>query len=120
MTWLILAILSAGGIYVWIEVAWDGTSHWFMGVTGAVAFLICRPFIGLPYVVMAPLMATVIVILELFSGMLINRDYSVWDYRDKPYNIMGHICLQYYLIWMAAMPPLIIGLDWLLCSQRQI
>ena len=34
------------------------------------------------------------VLVELTLGLLINRDYSIWDYRDIPFNFMGQICLQ--------------------------
>ena len=48
----------------------------------------------------AVLGAAVITGVELTAGLLINRDYSVWDYRALPANLMGQICLQFSLLWM--------------------
>ena len=33
-------------------------------------------------------------IIEFTMGMLINADYSLWDYRENFGNIMGQVCLQ--------------------------
>lgn len=37
---------------------------------------------------------------ELATGLAINRDFSIWDYRALPMNFMGQICLQFSLLWM--------------------
>ena len=34
------------------------------------------------------------------AGLLINRDYSVWDYRQMPLNFLGQICLPFSLLWI--------------------
>ena len=33
------------------------------------------------------------------TGMVANRNYELWDYRDMPYNFQGHICLQNSLVY---------------------
>ena len=44
---------------------------------------------------------------ELLTGLVVNRDYRVWDYRDQPGNLMGQICPRFTALWvpvgMAAM-----------------
>ena len=37
---------------------------------------------------------------ELATGLLANRDYSVWDYRNMPMNYHGQICLPFCLLWL--------------------
>jgi len=49
--------------------------------------------------------AAVITAVELFTGLLVNRSYRVWDYRQMPLNFCGQICLPYFLLWM----PLSLG-----------
>ena len=36
---------------------------------------------------------------ELVMGALVNRDYSVWDYRNQPFNLDGQVCLVYSLLF---------------------
>lgn len=108
---ILLAILVPGGVYVWMEVCLDRTSHWSMGVVGAIAFNICRLYIGLPYVIMALLMATTIVILELISGLIVNKRLDIWDYTKYKYQYKGQICLRFYLLWLIVMPPVIMLVD---------
>ena len=49
--------------------------------------------------------AGVITAVELAAGLMANRQYTVWDYRDMPGNFLGQICLPYSLLWM----PLSLG-----------
>ena len=44
--------------------------------------------------------AVVITSVELLAGLLANRDYSVWDYRDIPMNFYGQICLPFSVLWV--------------------
>jgi uncharacterized membrane protein len=46
--------------------------------------------------------AGIITMVELAAGLIFNRDYSVWDYRDQPGNYMGQICPAFSVIWIAA------------------
>ena len=49
--------------------------------------------------------AGIITAVELASGLLVNRDYRVWDYRHLPLNFHGQICLRFFLLWI----PLSLG-----------
>lgn len=44
------------------------------------------------------LLATLI---ELVGGWILDRFFHVrlWDYRDKPFNFRGYICLEFTIIW---------------------
>ena len=37
---------------------------------------------------------------ELLTGLLVNRDYHVWDYRTLPGNFKGQVCLPFSLLWI--------------------
>ena len=49
--------------------------------------------------------AGIITMVELLAGLLFNRQYRVWDYRDMPLNFHGQICLPFFLLWI----PLSLG-----------
>ena len=90
-----------GGAYVALELLWRGRSHISMFAAGGVCFLILgamgrknrKPWTR------AALGATAITAVELAAGLLINRDYSVWDYRAMPGNLLGQVCLPYSALW---------------------
>ena len=44
--------------------------------------------------------AGVITLVEYGVGMVVNRNYTVWDYRRQPLNLHGQICLLYSLLWI--------------------
>jgi uncharacterized membrane protein len=48
-------------------------------------------------ILLAALMVTV---LELATGLAVNREYRVWDYRRMPLNFRGQICLPFFFLWM--------------------
>ena len=52
-----------------------------------------------PLGVKALLGSVVITAVELLTGLLFNRHYSVWDYRDMPLNLWGQICLPFSAMW---------------------
>ena len=41
-------------------------------------------------------------VVEYALGMTCNLDYSVWDYRNQPFNIAGQVCLVYSLLFGVA------------------
>ena len=49
-----------------------------------------------------------ITLVELVTGLLVNRDYHVWDYRKLPLNYRGQICLPFTLLWV---PISLLGMD---------
>ena len=53
----------------------------------------------MPLVRQMAISAVMVTIVELLAGLLINCDYSIWDYRNMPFNILGQICLPYTVLW---------------------
>lgn len=99
------ALFFAGGLgYVGLELLWRGRSHYSMFLAGGSCFLLlggiscARPRLKLPF--RAALGATVVTAVELLTGLLVNRRYTVWDYRDQPLNFHGQICPLFSLLWM--------------------
>jgi len=93
-----------GGAYCGLELLWRGRSHSSMFLLGGLCFSLIgwmtdrlwRFALWLRMVCGAAM----VTVLELGTGLLVNRDYSVWDYRDVPYNYRGQICLSYSLLWI--------------------
>lgn len=96
--------LLGGFGYVGLELLWRGRSHYSMFLAGGICFLLLgrlnrvSPRLPMPLRCIAG--ALVITTVELAAGLLFNRQYQVWDYRDAPYNFMGQICLPFSLLWI--------------------
>ena len=89
-----------GGIYVGLELLWRGRSHISMFAAGGVCFLLLGRLGRLRLrdrMILGPLVITAV---ELAVGLLVNRDYTVWDYRGVPGNFLGQICPAYCLLWL--------------------
>ena len=87
-----------GGLYVGLELLWRGRSHISMFAAGGLCFLLLGKIRRLPgRMILGPAVITAV---ELATGLLVNRDYSVWDYRQMPLNFHGQICLIYSLLWI--------------------
>ena len=87
-----------GGIYVGLELLWRGRSHVSMFAAGGVCFLLLGRMRHTPgRLILGP---GVITAVELATGLLVNRDYAVWDYRGVPGNFLGQICPMYTLLWL--------------------
>ena len=104
---LLFGIGGAG--YVGLELLWRGRSHVSMFVAGGVCFLLLgklnRTKPRLPLPLRGCMGALTITSVELLTGLLANRNYQVWDYRDLPLNFHGQICLPFSALWV----PLSLG-----------
>ncbi|MBQ7416245.1 MAG: hypothetical protein IJW14_04315 [Oscillospiraceae bacterium] len=93
-----------GMTYTSLELLWRGRSHSSMFVLGGLCFVLIgklgrvKPPLPVPLRMLAA--AGIVTMLELGCGLLVNRGYSVWDYRDVPLNYHGQICLPYSLLWV--------------------
>ena len=93
-----------GSVYMGLEVLWRGWSHGSMFLAGGLCFLLIghlgemRPV--LPLAVRVVLGSGIITMVELAAGLLFNRDYRVWDYRDQAGNLWGQICPMFSLLWI--------------------
>lgn len=86
-----------------LELLWRGRSHSSMFLAGGSCFLLLggveRKLSRYPRAIRAAAGAGVITAVELATGLLINRQYAVWDYRQMPLNLAGQICLPFSLLW---------------------
>ena len=97
------ALFAIGGsAYVGLELLWRGRSHGSMFAAGGTCFLLLgklgKTRLSLP--ARAVTGSGVITAVELATGLLVNRDHRVWDYRDVPGNFKGQICPVYTALWM--------------------
>ena len=107
-----------GGLgYIGLEFLWRGYSHGSMFLAGGLCFLLlgglsrARP--RLPGWLRYPVGALIITMVELAAGLLVNRQFGVWDYRDQWGNFCGQICPAFTALWI---PVAALGMalyDWL-------
>lgn len=99
-----LFIFFIGAIlYSLLEIFWRGYSHISMFLVGGICFLLLIKIsvFQLPFIVKAIIGTISITLIELISGLLLNRvlKLGVWDYTNTPYNFLGQICLPYSIYW---------------------
>lgn len=116
-----LLLFNIGGVlYIGIELAWRGWSHWTMFILGGLCF-VCLGMINevLPWETLlwqqVLIGAGIITALEFLTGCVVNLwlGWHVWDYSNMPGNILGQVCPQYMLLWL---PVSLIGIvldDWM-------
>lgn len=103
--------VCGGLLYLGVELAWRGATHWTMGVLGGVCFVL----IGLldewqdhpPILRQMVQGAALVTALELLAGLILNRwlGLGIWDYSDMPGNLWGQVCPQFSAMWL--------GLSWM-------
>ena len=95
---------AGGTAYMTLEFLWRGRSHGSMFVLGGACFLLIGKLSVLlkrvPLVFRLMASSALITVLELVTGLLVNRDHTVWDYRNVSYNFLGQICLPFSLLWI--------------------
>ncbi len=91
-----------GGAYVGLELLYRGYSHISMFAAGGTCFLLLGGLTKLPMSRASRLCWGVgtITAVELLTGLLVNRRFQVWDYRDMPGNFLGQICPQFMALWL--------------------
>ncbi len=102
--WKKLLLFCAGGAgYVGLELLWRGRSHGSMFLAGGSCFVLLGKLRGevrrYAVPVRAAACSALITAVELATGLVFNRDFRVWDYRDLPLNFCGQICLPFSLLW---------------------
>ena len=99
-----LIFLTGGTAYFGLELLWRGRSHVSMFAAGGLCLLLIghlnevKPKLPLPLRVISG--TGIITAVELGMGLLVNRSYSVWDYRGLPGNLWGQICPAFCLLWL--------------------
>jgi uncharacterized membrane protein len=98
--------MVGGFAYGAIENISRGYSHISMFIAGGICFIL----IGLlnevyswnmAIVSQMAVSAVIITSVEFIAGLIVNvwLKLNVWDYSDKPYNVMGQVCLLYMNFW---------------------
>ncbi len=99
-----LFCIGAAG-YNLIELLWRGYTHWTMGITGGLCFsLLYRLNQRLKHRILwiRCLAGTcLITVIEFMTGCLVNLwlRWSVWDYSNLKFNVLGQISLLYSVLW---------------------
>ena len=103
--WKQTVLFYLGGCaYMGLELLWRGRSHGSMFVAGGLCFLLIgqlnyvRPRLKLPLRAVAG--AGIVTMVELAIGLLCNRNFEVWDYRDQAGNFLGQICPVFTALWI--------------------
>ena len=106
-----------GCAYVGLELLWRGRSHGSMFAAGGLCFVLMgqlnhvRPKLPMPLRMVVG--AGIITMVELATGLLVNRGYAVWDYRNRPGNILGQICPMFSALWIPVAWMALMLYDWL-------
>ena len=98
--------IIGGSVYVMIELAFRGRSHWTMFLLGGLCFYL----IGLinefypwdmPLISQMFISSIIITTLEFIFGVILNiwLKLGIWDYSNIPYNLCGQICLLFSILW---------------------
>lgn len=116
-----LLLMFAGFTYVSLEVIFRGRSDvtmMYCGAICAIPMLVLNNFFtyemdfGLQVLISA-LFATGN---EWVTGLLVNQDYHIWDYRNVPlHSPDGQICVPFMLLWALIaiiVIPLMDYIDW--------
>ena len=108
---LILFVIGAG-LYFEIELNWRFFAntlpvHWSMPILGGVLFVLLGGINNwlpweMPLQMQAVLGAAACTAAEFTAGCILNiwLGLDVWDYSDKPFNLLGQICPQFSLAWL--------------------
>ena len=103
--WKQAVLFYLGGCaYMGLELLWRGRSHGSMFIAGGTCFLLIgqlnqvQPRLPLP--LRAVTGAGIVPMVELGVGLLCNRNFEVWDYRERAGNFLGQICPAFTVLWI--------------------
>ena len=87
--------------YPLLELSYRRRTHYSMGIAGGLSMLLIRLVSNTRcrFSVKALMCGAGITGIEYLCGIIWNRRYTVWDYRNEPMNYRGQICLRFTAIW---------------------
>lgn len=117
----LLLFLIGGGIYMLLEVLWRGYTHWTMFVLGGVCFVVLGLLneYRIPWhwclLRQAVVGACIVTAFEFLTGCIVNLwlCWDVWDYSDLPLNLLGQVCVYFFLLWIPLSMLGIVLDDWI-------
>lgn len=116
----ILLFFIGGYAYCTIEILARGYSHISMLIAGGICFILIgllNEFVSCKMSFISQMVISAIIItgVEFITGLIVNiwLGLEVWNYSDKPYNLMGQICYLYVGIWFVLSPIAIIADDYI-------
>ena len=103
--WKICMLFYTGGAtYLTIELLFRGRSYGSMFLAGGLCFLLIGQMSHvspkLPLLWRGIIGSLIVTMVEFGAGLLVNREYAVWDYRSQPGNLMGQICPLFTAFWI--------------------
>lgn len=105
---LIIIFILCGTVYSIMEILFKGSergTHWSMFVLSGLAGVIFIDGLNniysyeMDFLLQSFISSIMITIWEYFTGNIFNLDYSIWDYRNMPFNFQGQICLPFTILW---------------------
>lgn len=91
-------------LYAFVEIAERGYTHWTMCLTGGLVLTLINIISSRPAMTLIKccfIGALMITAIEFIVGVFDNiiMDWHVWDYSDRPFNILGQICPLFTIAW---------------------
>ena len=112
--------LTGGLIYIGMELAFRGRSHWTMFLLGGVCFVVLGLINELipwqmPLLKQMIIGMAIITYFEFLTGCVVNiwLGWGIWDYSRMPGNILGQICPLFTFLWFWISGAGIVLDDWL-------
>lgn len=117
----ILILAAVGGFsYMGLELLWRARTHWSMGVVGALCFILIGGLNehlswDMSLLKQGVIGSCVITAAEFLFGIVLNLylGWGVWDYSNLPLNLLGQICLPFFLLWILVSIGVVILDDYL-------
>lgn len=101
---LVFFYCLAGGLYMTLELIYRQRTDWTMfylaGIIG-ILLLVINEWLDYDtdFILQVLICGSCALLGEFIFGLIFNGDYHIWDYRNLPFNLMGHIQLYFAIIW---------------------
>lgn len=125
---LVFFYCFAGGVYMTLELLYRQYTDYHMfylaGIIGLI-FLCINEWLDYEtdFSLQVFICGISALIGELICGLTFNADYHIWDYRELPFNFMGHIQLHFAIIWFvlaAIFIPILDYIDYYMFPRKGI
>ena len=108
----------SGGVYMTIELVYRQYTDYHMfylaGIIGLIILFINEWLsYDADFIIQVFICGTCALIGELICGIIYNADYHIRDYRELPFNFMGHIQLYFSFAWYTLAAIFIPVLDYI-------